>query len=498
MPKWQKPKWKKSEEQDSDQKEPDGPEPRTRIFVFGQDDSGNALVRRICAEHEKISDHVTVRPILDRMNAALNLMYEVPLFLPLLSKGNQDRGDIHLTILGSGALAEEVLKAGYWCGQIYGVKLHVNVLAPDAAQMEKRIEELCPEMLAACDPNWARLQIHPHDPDQKKNPPYCATMKFHEVPDLAMLSAYPGDILKKTDYYVVALDTDARNLQVADLLKAKITRDRYLSGETTRLVIAPAVEDQRIAQAAQILAPEAYGPYVTPFASRESRYSCKNVFLTSFTERNISIKSLYRKENHKNDQGDPYKTQSSAARAVHAPYKLFGMGVLKQVDLTEDIATRYKISQKVSQTEEQENQFAWVEHRRWNAYMRTQGFRCPTKEQYDCIFAQTGETKSIPLKLHPCLVESQVERKELKVLDQFVDPEYDYLDYVSMYTYRMKCEKSAIAQDVDTLHKKDYKNHDYLKKDAGVTALIPKDDPKACPKCDKCRKVRRWFRRKQS
>ena len=448
-------------------------DPITRIFVFGQDDSGNALVRQICAEHEMQYEHVVVRPIQDLMNAALNLMYEVPLFLPLQSRDTRDRSDLYLTVLGSGPLAEEVLKAGYWCGQMDGVRLHVNVLAADAAQMKQRMEERYPEMLKVCKADSELLRIYPHDPQERKNPPYCETMEFHDVADLAVISKYPAVVLAKTDYYVVALDTDEQNIQLAEQLKVKITRELYQSGSTHHPVIAPAVEDHRIAQAAQCLLPDRYHPYVTPFASRENRYSCKNVFLSSFTEREISIKSLYHWENQNKDQKDHYATQSSAARAVHAPYKLFGMGLLKDVNLTDDIATRYKISQEISLTEEQDNRFAWVEHRRWNAYIRTQGFTRPTEEQYRRIFEKDGLEKSIPLKLHPCLVESQVERKQLKLLDQFNDPEYDYLDYVNMYTYRLHCEKEVCVENLEALRKRDKKKYDYLKEDAGIKSLLP-------------------------
>ena len=451
-------------------------EPITRIFVFGQDDSGNALVRQICAEHKSLYDHLIVRPIQDRMNAALNLMYEVPLFLPLLSRDEQDRTDLHLTVLGSGPLAEEVLKAGYWCGQMDGVRLHVHVLAPDATQMKRRMEERYPEMLEVCKADSELLRIYPHDPQKRKNPPYCATMEFHDVAAPAVLSDYPAQVLAETDYYVVALDTDEQNIQLAEQLKVKIARDLYLSGNMHHPVIAPAVEDHRIAQAAQCLEPKTYHPYVTPFASREIRYSCKNVFLSNFTEREITIKSIYQKIHQQKDRNDIYATQSSAARAIHAPYKLFGLKLLSQVKLTEDLAARYKISQMVSLTDEQDDRFAWVEHRRWNAYIRTQGFSRPTEEQYCRIFAQDGQTKSIPLKLHPCLVESQVERKQLELLDHFDDPDYDYLDYVTMFTYRMKCSAEASAENVGDLRKRDYKKYDYLAYDSGVQDLIHQDD----------------------
>lgn len=451
-------------------------DPITRIFVFGQDDNGNTLIRKICAEHQKVYDNVLVRPIQEHMSAATNLMYDVPLFLPLFSKPQHAQGDLHLTVLGSGELAEEVFKAFYWCGQMTDVRLHVRVLAPDGKQMEQRIAERYPELLESCRPSSPLLQIRPFDPSARMNPPYCESMDFYDISDLSQVSQYPAAVIRNTDYYVVALETDEENLRITNQLKTHIARDLLQADSQEHPVIAPAIEEQRLAQAVQLPEPGLYEPYVVPFASRESRYSCKNVFLTNFTEKDVSIKSIYQKIHQQNDQKDIYATQSSVARAVHAPYKLFGLHLLRQVKLTEDVATRYLVSGEISLTTAQENQFAWLEHRRWNAFLRSQSFTCPTREQYARFFAQTGNTKSIVLKLHPCLVESQVEPTALKVLPQFTDPAYDYLDYVTMYTYRLKSSQAGKEENLDDLRRADYKKYDYPAYDSAFLDLIRPED----------------------
>jgi hypothetical protein len=53
------------------------------------------------------------------------------------------------------------------------------------------------------------------------------------------------------------------------------------------------------------------------------------------------------------------------------------------------------------------HEMAWLEHRRWNAYMRSMGFRSTCKSEYSVYAAidNKGSYKQMDLKLHPCLVE---------------------------------------------------------------------------------------------
>lgn len=452
--------------------DPSREEPISRIFVFRQDDSGKALIKRICEDHKAAADQILIRQVPDQMNAAINLMYEVPLFLPLLFKSGDQKRELHITILGSGPLAEETFKAAYWCGQMADVRVHMHVLDRNASAMEQRVRDIYPELLESCRSGSPLLRVRPFDERGGYNPPYFETAEFLDMAGMDCVSGYPAAVLENTDYYIVALETDEQNLLIANQLKLHAARRAMDSGSPVHPVIAPAVEDQRLARAAQVLKPGAYEPYFVPFASLESRYSCKNVFLTSFTEQTVSIKSIYRKENQKKDQDDGYTNQSSAARAVHAPYKLFGLGLIRQVDLEKDIDLRYRVEGPVQLTPEQEHQFAWVEHRRWNAFIRSQGFICPTREQYDRFFALWHETKSIGLKLHPCLVESQLIPEPLPDGPDFDRSRYDYLDYVSMYTYSLKTRQAGKAETAAGLADADYKKWDYRKYDAAVDALL--------------------------
>ncbi len=57
------------------------------------------------------------------------------------------------------------------------------------------------------------------------------------------------------------------------------------------------------------------------------------------------------------------------------------------------------------------HRLAWLEHRRWCAFMRTEGFRCPTLSEEAAYIGRlpdgrnAGRHKDLTLLLHPCLVE---------------------------------------------------------------------------------------------
>ena len=450
--------------------------PTTRIYVFGDSDMDFSLAKQVCATHPDATSKVLVRPIPNLMNTAFNLMYEAPLFLPLLSKqavpGGQDR-HLHVTLLGSGPMARELLKAVYWCGQMSTVRLHITVLCDDAEQMCRKINEDCPELIPSCIEKNKLLQVSPYDAADF-NRPYCESLNFETV-SAKGLSAYTRELLENTDYHILALDADEENLHIAELLRIQTVRLALESGRTGKPVIAVAVRDHRLGDVVRNLKPGPFEPYMIPFASMRERFSCKQVFLTNFTEA-VSTAAMYDKRHQDKDKDDIYNSISSTARCVHAPYKIFDMGLLHSVDLEADIKTRY-LTTAPALDQDREDRNAWTEHRRWNAFMRALGFRRPSQAQLDRYFAQTHSMKNLPNKLHPCLVESRVKPCALPTRADFDRTLYDYLDYVSMYAYKLTAEKDKKEKTADGLKKKNYKVHDYRSADAALEAILKPESP---------------------
>lgn len=450
--------------------------PATRIYIFGNSDTDFNLAKRVCATHPDAASKALVRPIPDLMNTAFNLMYEAPLFLPLLSDQHgwdgKDR-PLHVTLLGSGPIARELFKSVYWCGQMSSVRLHVTVLCENAEQMRRHINEDCPELIPSCKDKNELLQISHYD-SAGFNRPYCESLTIETV-NVDGLSAYSEEHLEKTDYHILALDSDEENLHVAELLRIWTVQYAMESGRAGHPVIAVAVEDHRLGDVARNLEPGCFEPYMIPFASVRERYSCKQVFLTNFTEA-VSTDAMYAKRHQDKDKDDIYNSISRTARCVHAPYKLFDLGLLHRVDLQADIKMRY-LTTVPELNQHQENLIAWTEHRRWNAFLRALGFRCPSREQLDRYFAETHSMKNLPNKLHPCLVESRITPSTLPTQENFDRRLYDQLDFVTMYAYKLTEEAAGKKLTAEGLKRKDYKFYDYRSQDSALKAILKLECP---------------------
>lgn len=450
-------------------KAPEEQEPVTRFYVFGQEKLGGGMIKEICRRHAGNSARAMVRNLRDSMNAAFNLMDDVPLFLPLQAKTPDKRDELHITVLGSTPLAEECLKAAYWCGQLDGVKLHLHMAAPGAGALESKLRIECPELAESCVSGSPMLRTHPKNPASGYNPPYCEKLCFIDVEEGFALADLPGELLDRTDYWIVAGETDEENLRLTGQLKLLLTRAALAAGDGRHCAVVPAVGNDRLAETIVVRTPGAYEPYVIPFATEFQLYSCKNVFMADFTAQALTTEQIYRRKHQKVDLDDEYKYWANMARTIHAPYKMFGLGLIDRMDMEKCGPEKYVISGTEGMDQDR---FAWMEHRRWNAFMRSQGFICPNREQLDAVYDLYHSYKNIPLKLHPCLVESVVTPMPLPREENFDPAAYDALDYVNMYVYYLNQGRRKEKGDLAGLLANDYKQWDYLEYDSAAQALV--------------------------
>ena len=514
----------------------DAETPASRIYIFLKTDHETELVWRACKPLGKdIFKTVLVRPIRDYMNTAINLMADVPLFVPLLPDSGQaddpgeqaaktgfgdgrentprrvrdslpepgDTGlsaapdkDLHVTILGAGLFAEEVFRAAFWCGQFYGTQLHIDVLARDAERMKSRLHDSCAELFDSCkeenspaDVNGApalreagsgdrgskmrqrpmTLAVDPYDPEVPENPPYCV-VNFRNVDDASSLSDWPEEILDRTDYYVICLGEDDINLETTERIRMHLERrsleETEDGGYRGHKVIAPIIYDDDLASLIEQDNPAEGEPYVMPFAQLSSRYSCRNILMDKFGKSAEEDADLYSAQKQEDRQKDEYTYWANLVKSVHYPYKLFALGIVESFNPGLTDQERLIIRSPYEVSKEEDEILAWSEHRRWNAFMRAQGFCCPTGRQFERYYRRNCEKakppekpsfKEMSLKLHPCLVERGMERKTLPedLLTRRPAPAgYDRLDWVS------------------AAHKTNYKIYDYKEDDTDLMKYL--------------------------
>lgn len=460
------------------------PDLPTHIFLFVQDDCYAEIANKVYVNSKENTYQVVSRVIRDYKNTAINLMSRVPLFMPLLYKDQNSRNELNITILGGGRIAQEVFKAIYWCGQIPNVKLNITVLTEKVKEFRNGISAACPELFDSCEENSPLLSVFIHDP-AIVNPPYVNSLTIRPVWDVRNLRLIPHPILLKTDYFVVALGSDEKAVEMTNLLCSELAKLKLAKESGKGSVIVPAIFNRDIADVVINRKPVNLltETFVIPFAMLDERFNCENVFMERHIDSANATAEMYNRAHQIQQQKDEYSYWANIARALHAPYKLFGFGLLElangeQTAITGKPQDMYHVinGTNFSSIQALEPLQSWIEHRRWNAFMRAQGFRSMPQKEFKPYFKISGIQKSLQLKLHSCLVESSPVGGEPLPDSPGYDPtKYDRLDFVSMMIHHAKMEKNG-APEADyygtQLQEADYKQWDFAEYDDAIKKLL--------------------------
>ncbi len=354
---------------------------------------------------------VTVRVIRDHALTASLLLQDKPLFLPLGAPQPGRVRPLRVVIFGSNAFSRELFKSVFWFGQLLDIQLCITVVyAPERpgqhgarAEFEEYLDRLCPEILESCsavqDPEC--LRIWPHE--DRFAPPYAllsfletdlrgeALRGFLDRGDRAYLRSGERYRLADCDYYFITGGSDTENIDLANDLCSALM---YLSGRSGRgdrpaQIIAPMVQDDALSQIARERFLDSrkaqqniHGvvpPDICPFGSLKTRYSYEYVFSSEEALARRSKGSERRKAEHASADissagDDLYSSWSGIGRIFHLPYKLYCAGCADMPEI--EGALRYR---KLLEADRGLfTRLTWLEHRRWNAFLRVQGFTRPS------------------------------------------------------------------------------------------------------------------------
>ena len=438
---------------------------KVRCYVFTTGVGAEQMIANVKSRRQVETANLIIRVIEHHKTMAQNLMSSVPLFDPLLKNESglpQTRipdsdhpGALKVAIIGDGAPAAELFKAVFWCGQMSRYRLQIRLITSrDEADCRflKQLKLHAPEILKTCSGPWedpALLRAG----GGKVNPAYADVRVCPCDFDSSALFDRFGDVVDDTDYFIVTAGTDERNIRIAQSLYLHLVRTH--TEARGRRLIACAVSDPTGALAAQQQSEE-YGTELIPFGSVDSVFSCRNVFMSGFQPNRLQADNRFSIREYLTDKDEIYLSASHTARRMHLSYRLFDLGLLQTRreapgrltanacawDLAESAEEKLLrmlafseqakagcLPEAASMNEQQREakrmaeQFAWVEHRRWNAYMRTLGFCAPDPALRREICRRNAERnlkacqrkeagykpncKDISRKLHACLVESR-------------------------------------------------------------------------------------------
>lgn len=320
-----------------------------------------------------------------------HLIYNHPLYN---TKGNGT--DISIAIIGCGAMGMRMLKTAYWAGQIDGCNLKIRVYDQAANARKADFHRQCPGLK-----NEESIQFVQVDAD---------SMSFEE-------NLLKPENSADATYIVVAMGDDQLNLSVADRLY-QIYR-RHFSFQTDRLPeILTRVRSQTKSNSLFHNTSFLKERNIHLFGTTASVFSDKTLFNTDFENLALAVHLTYwdqmppdkNTEKYtaalKNFRTSEYDRRSSMAAALHIPAKLWMCD--KTLRTKENILTPENLqiySNRIANDSDLFLRLAINEHRRWNAFMLTEGYLPASINQLHQYAQSVGSHKDDLSMLHPCIVD---------------------------------------------------------------------------------------------
>ena len=434
-----------------------------QIYIFYQDDAyamiEKCIFERIKDRFEKgkINNAPVITRVKEYENLILNLLAKKPLIEPLLVEKDEytNKNEYNLTIIGSGKIGMQMFLSSTWAGQFYGHKLNINVVSEESQEdFINELNKINPEILESTKVNSPLLKVYQEEEDKTFADPYFnlryGTYNLVNI-DLEKIKCNKvilgeestseehedaEDVFNilDSDYIFVALGSDEMNISIAEDIERKICVNQFGEDNKRKQVIVYIVYNEDfcniLADKHKVLSANVV---MYPFGSVDEIYSYKNITMANEDPAAICVRDSYVKASAQAQKAAQtkritdklYDSLSSKARDVHLKYRIFSSFLYAKVnysentewdkltEINEDAIKIYEAEVLAENAREDILQYlTWLEHRRWNAYMRSIGFS-----------HRVMDGKDINLKIHGCLFEcaknpidgkSEIRKKDLK------------------------------------------------------------------------------------
>lgn len=340
----------------------------TDIYVFSTSPSTEMILSGALDEiYDSDGKIIKVRRINEVRALVNNLLFEFGYNSVFRTARNVEDGDkeINAIIVGLGLHGTEMLKSLAWFGQMDGYRLRIDAFDVDENAEEKFISQ-CPELM---DPKFNGT----YDNDGEVR----CEIRIHSGVD-AQTKTF-DDILKslpKPTYAFVALGEDEKNIAISVKLRSVLLR----SGAAT--AIETVVYDSEKAEALRCVRNFKNQRYCIHFVGDlKSLYSEETIINSEIEE--LALARHMKWGSEREFWQYDYNYKSSVASAIH--HKMKVLCGIPGADKSPDMRTKDEL---------------WairkLEHRRWNAYMRSEGY----------VFGGTVEPsgRNDLAKMHNCLV----------------------------------------------------------------------------------------------
>ncbi len=341
----------------------------TRVFVFSVTAEGELVISNIqselrkefasAKESKKEPPHILVKRVNDIRALISRTLYDQgkTFFDNAIDLGDGEKL-ISVLVLGTGGQGGEMIKALSWFGQMETLdtkyRIKINGFDRDKRAKEK-FEALCPELL-----------------DESYNGIYVNGEAQYRIDIHGKMDVETSTFINKVKeigqitYVFVSLGSDELNVKTAVMLRTLFERMHL---DKNKVTIQAVVYDSKSKKALEN-ARDAFGDeYKIEFVGdRDTLYSADIIIDSGLERAALDIHERHMSDEAKAEDPDritfwgyEYNYNSSMASAIHNAVRI-EMGV-PGAGKDED-----------SLTEEEKAFIEVLEHRRWNAYMRSEGF----------------------------------------------------------------------------------------------------------------------------
>ena len=398
-----------------------------RIHVTSTQTEAEALLDAVERPFGKLS----LRLINETRLILWRLFDQIPLFLG----AKEDR--LAILVIGAGRTGTEAVKLACWCGQTLKLRPEIIVVDNDPAA-EERFARACPELAAKTAPAQAR----------EDSPVTFFHMDVESADFPELLRSHP-----EIGYVICALGDEELNLRTAMGIRSVFEELSPTNPEGRRLPpwINVLVSDPFLHEAGKKLQFDArVDCNLETFGNLREVYTCETM-ADSYMERvGYQIHRFYERRFSQDKPEEAiresfeekeYTRSSSMAAALHCKYKLYAAlweapEILKAQWIDSEIRAYDSCWRDHPEEAMLELLTIWLEdpanlealaemeHRRWNAYMRAEGWKVASEEQVAAWFPILKKQKNLAARLHPCMVSWE----ELDRVSRWLEETHGYRD----------------------------------------------------------------------
>lgn len=320
---------------------------KLQLYVFSNSANSEALLNSID------NGNIKVRRINENRNMAFQLIREQPIFQNVKPEDKK----INIAIVGLGGYGEEILKAVCWCGQLPGYSLTVHVFEKDNGQ--EKIKFSAPELVK----------------NNNKNIPGDAqyNIVFHDGIDIRS-SHFIDEISKIKDITTVCVSLGDDELNIETSMRIRVALKRFQSDMPPiyAVVYSTSKTETVAGTGLKNTYDQSYG--VTFIGSLENRYSLLGIEQPEIEEEALARHLAWahteddRMEEIEKFNHYEYFRRSSMAQALYRKIRT-DLGFVKMDESTPEGMVNNNILRE-------------YEHRRWNTYMRAEGYVLSDKKDH--------------------------------------------------------------------------------------------------------------------